>query len=230
MPYFPSLIHALLDGSYNSDTLAAAVVRGDIIIGNSTPAWSRKAVGTGVLAADGTDVTGWTQAPTLTTPSMTVPVVSTSINLTGGQITFPATQVPSAGANTLDDYEEGSWTPGIAFGAVETGITYSARAGRYIKIGKMVFLCGSWTLTSKGAAVGNASIVGLPFTSSGNSPSCMFLNRTGNLTTITGLTGSLPVNGTTVNLADYVGTVANNTHFQNTTFTDGMMAVYEASA
>src|SRR4030066_820181 len=34
-----------------------------------------------------------------------------SINLTGGQIKFPATQNASADANTLDDYEEGTFTP-----------------------------------------------------------------------------------------------------------------------
>jgi endosialidase-like protein len=72
--------NALLDGAAHSDTLAGSVTRGDIIFGNSTPKWARKAVGTGVLVADGTDVTGWTQAPTLTTPSMTAPTVSSSLS------------------------------------------------------------------------------------------------------------------------------------------------------
>jgi len=33
---------------------------------------------------------------------------------TGGQIVFPATAVPSADPNTLDAYEEGTWTPVVA--------------------------------------------------------------------------------------------------------------------
>jgi hypothetical protein len=55
-----------------------------------------------------------------------------------GQIGFPATQNPSAGANTLDDYEEGTWTPSLNFSGGTTGITYGDRQGRYIKIGKNV--------------------------------------------------------------------------------------------
>lgn len=44
--------------SAHSDSLAGTVVRGDVIRGNSTPAWSRLAVGAAntFLASDGTDV------------------------------------------------------------------------------------------------------------------------------------------------------------------------------
>jgi hypothetical protein len=56
-----------------------------------------------------------------------------TINLTGGQITFPATAVPSANANTLDDYEEGTWTPII-------GAVTLTNAGRYTKIGRLVHI------------------------------------------------------------------------------------------
>src|SRR5665647_161935 len=52
---------------------------------------------------------------------------------TGGQIPFPATQNPSSDPNTLDDYEEGSWTPALKFGGNSVGITYSAgnQTGQY---------------------------------------------------------------------------------------------------
>ena len=43
-----------------------------------------------------------------------------------GQIAFPASQSASAGANVLDDYEEGAWTPALNFGGGDTSITYSA--------------------------------------------------------------------------------------------------------
>lgn len=53
-------------------------------------------------------------------------------------INFPATQVTSTDANTLDDYEEGTWTPSI-IGTTTTGTaTYSIQAGRYTKIGNLV--------------------------------------------------------------------------------------------
>jgi hypothetical protein len=48
----------------------------------------------------------------------------------GTGITFPATQSASTDANTLDDYEEGTWTPSVGGSA-----TYGAQQnGRYIKI------------------------------------------------------------------------------------------------
>lgn len=50
--------NALLDGTAHTDTAAGAVVRGDVIIGDATPEWSRLAKGGAneVLTSDGTDV------------------------------------------------------------------------------------------------------------------------------------------------------------------------------
>lgn len=51
-----TIAHTLL-GAKHSDTLAGTVVRGDVIIGNSTPKWARLALGASgaVLKSDGTD-------------------------------------------------------------------------------------------------------------------------------------------------------------------------------
>ena len=56
----------------------------------------------------------------------------------GTGITFPATQSASANVNTLDDYEEGTWTP--VFGGTTTtpSVTYSGQWGSYTKIGNRV--------------------------------------------------------------------------------------------
>jgi len=97
--------------------------------------------------------------------SLTGQVSIPKINLPGGQIVFPAAQNPSAGANTLDDYEEKSWTPDLQFGGAKVGITYTLQGGQYTKIGRVVCLTGAITLSSKGSSNGNASIEGLPFTS-----------------------------------------------------------------
>lgn len=86
--------------------------------------------------------------------------------LSGGAISFPATQVSSAGANDLDDYEEGTFTAGFAFGGATTGITYSAQSGTYTKVGRLVAVQGRITLSSKGSSVGAATITGLPFSPS----------------------------------------------------------------
>ena len=83
---------------------------------------------------------------------------------TTGGIQFPATQVAISDANNLDDYEEGTWTPGIKFAASTAGITYSSQAGTYTKIGRKVTVNGFFSLTSKGTSPGQAVITGLPFT------------------------------------------------------------------
>jgi hypothetical protein len=86
-----------------------------------------------------------------------------------GQIQFPATQNASANANTLDDYEEGTWTPGIAFGGNAVGVTYTSnRYGRYTKIGERVIATCYFALSSKGSSTGGVSFTGLPFTTNSN--------------------------------------------------------------
>jgi hypothetical protein len=82
----------------------------------------------------------------------------------GFGITFPATQSASSDANTLDDYEEGSWTPSVGGTA-----TYTAQSGRYTKIGNKVFIEGIITINTIGTgSVGDIS--GLPFTTNASSP------------------------------------------------------------
>lgn len=81
-----------------------------------------------------------------------------------GQLGFPAVQNASAGANDLDDYEEGTWTPGITFGGAAVGLTYVSQLGYYTKVGNIVFLTAYIQLSNKGSSNGNALITGLPFT------------------------------------------------------------------
>ena len=84
-----------------------------------------------------------------------------TIDLDGGQIAFPATAVPSADANTLDDYEEGTWTPTIGGDA-----TYISQSGNYTKIGRVVVVSGSMHINVKGTGSNN-TMSGFPFTANG---------------------------------------------------------------
>ncbi len=72
-------------------------------------------------------------------------------------ISFPATQVADAGANVLDDYEEGTWTPTIG----GSSIIYAVQSGRYTKIGNVVYFQCHLRLTSGSPT---ATMSGLPFT------------------------------------------------------------------
>jgi len=82
--------------------------------------------------------------------------------LAAGGLTFNG---DTAAANALDDYEEGTWTPSVEFGGATTGITYNARQGYYVKIGKVVHIWLYFNMSNKGSATGTATVAGLPFTS-----------------------------------------------------------------
>jgi hypothetical protein len=75
----------------------------------------------------------------------------------GAGITFPATQSASSDANTLDDYEEGTWTPSIGGTA-----TYTYQTGRYTKIGRMVYVSAIFQVNTIGTG-STSQISGLPF-------------------------------------------------------------------
>jgi len=102
-------------------------------------------------------------SPTIATPTFTGQATIPTINLTGGQITFPATQSASSDANTLDDYEEGTWTP--TFSSTSGSITTYSGSGTYIKVGRMVYLWAAILVSNKGTASGNGTWGGAPFTS-----------------------------------------------------------------
>jgi|13_taG_2_1085334.scaffolds.fasta_scaffold16211_1 hypothetical protein len=68
-------------------------------------------------------------------------------------------------ANTLDDYEEGTFTPTILIDGSTTGTTQdSGNQGAYTKIGNTVICDFTVGLTNKGSETGNITIGGLPFT------------------------------------------------------------------
>jgi hypothetical protein len=81
-------------------------------------------------------------------------------------------------ANYMSDYEEGTFTPILAFNGGTIGITYSVQIGQYTKVGNVVTAVISIDLSSKGTDVGSAVIVGLPFTV-GTQPSVggMFMSQ-----------------------------------------------------
>ena len=66
-------------------------------------------------------------------------------------------------ANTLDDYEEGNFTPSFSNGI--SSPTYSTQLGRYTKIGNMVLFSIHLRANGGTATSGHVTITGLPFTS-----------------------------------------------------------------
>ena len=83
---------------------------------------------------------------------------------TGTGIAFPATQSASSDANTLDDYEEGTYTPSFGGGNSNPTVSYSNQIGYYTKVGNVVYFT-SWVYwNSFSGGSGNLQVGGLPFT------------------------------------------------------------------
>jgi hypothetical protein len=95
-----------------------------------------------------------------------VGINNTGVLMAGQGITL-GNGVTYSAANTLDDYEEGNWTPVLTFGGGDTGITYNTgaggAAGQYVRIGQMVWLWFNIYLSNKGSSTGDVLITGAPF-------------------------------------------------------------------
>lgn len=99
----------------------------------------------------------------------------TGLLTTNGQIAFPATQNASAGANVLDDYEEGNFTPSMSFGTPgNSSWAYGTQIGRYTKIGRLCLVAIALDATPTiGTGSGTVSIDGLPFAAFNSTAVCM---------------------------------------------------------
>jgi len=90
----------------------------------------------------------------------TISVGNATPSTSGAGITFPATQSTSSDANTLDDYEEGLFTPSYSLGSGSG--TFTTEIARYTKIGRVVTLSMRFVGSSVSGAA-NLNVAGLPF-------------------------------------------------------------------
>ena len=177
--------------AYDADLLALAGIgtNGMLARTGAGTAAARTLTGTAgkVTVSNGDGVAG---NPTLTLPdalTLVTPTVTGLMDLPGGQIKFPVTQVPSADANTLDDYEKGTWTPGISFATPgDLSVTYSTQSGRYTKVGRAFMFDGTivtsaFTYTT---ATGSLRVSGLPFPPLSGIPAVALSRWTGVLSAV----------------------------------------------
>ena len=84
-------------------------------------------------------------------------------------VTLGAAVGTYAAANTLDDYEEGTWTPTIVGHTGASGQSYSIQNGQYTKIGSFVHCTFDVQLSAVGTLSGTyVNISGLPFGGAGS--------------------------------------------------------------
>jgi hypothetical protein len=175
-------------------------------LGTPTSGTVTNLTGTASININGTvgATTPSTVVATTVKASTTMGVGAATPSTSGAGITFPATQSASSNANTLDDYEEGIFSPVIT-GSSGAG-TYTQQEGIYVKVGKMVTVNFWMALSTKNTLAGDIFFSNLPFTTSNASaggggfrPSPSI--RTTNLTSVTGTVGGFAnVNSLTVQL------------------------------
>jgi len=96
------------------------------------------------------------------------------IGTAGKGITFSSTNTPAQSAgtgshNTLDDYEEGTFTATL-LGGTSNPTTAVTTAGRYTKTGNVVNISITYANANTAGASGQVKVTGLPFTAMTNSP------------------------------------------------------------
>jgi hypothetical protein len=170
-----SLILSGTDGLSDVDGSAATpAIRGtDANTGIFFPAADTIAFATG-----GTEDARFNSAGNLQTLG-TISVGNATPSTSGAGITFPAAQSASSDANTLDDYEEGTFTPTVSFAMASVGLTYASRLAIYTKVGRVVTFQLLIELSNKGSSTGYVTIGNLPFTVNSISGACSFYISTG---------------------------------------------------
>lgn len=144
--------------------------------------------------------TGSVARASLPTFSTTIGVGGAAASASGSGVTFPAAFSGSSNANTLDDYEEGTWTPSDASGA---SLVFTSPSGYYTKIGDTCIAWGRTTypVTASGLT---ALIGGLPFAAQDNNqPGGGFTRLTDS-----GRNDTLSIGATTANLTLYNNALA----------------------
>ena len=121
--------------------------------------WYSAPTGTAGNAITFTQVLGVNKGTTLALEGAT--------SASGTGIAFPATQSASSDANTLDDYEEGTFTPTLGGSTTNpTGVTYIVQSASYRKIGSLVHVTGQIAFSTYTGGSGYLVVNGLPFSAS----------------------------------------------------------------
>ena len=147
-------------GTTTNDTLTLPAKTGNIITSADTGTVTGTMLASATVA--GSNLT--TGGPTWKSNGA-VALLNGVTNATGTGITFPATQSASSDVNTLDDYEEGDWTPRIDGNTTAGTGTYTNQKGTYVKIGSLVMAKGYVTWSAH-TGTGFMRVAGLPFSSS----------------------------------------------------------------
>ena len=148
----------------------------------------------------------------------TISVGNATPSSSGAGVTFPATQSASTDANTLDDYEEGTWTV-TATPQTSGSITLGSNTGWYTKVGRLVVVTSKIVVSGVSSPTGFIKI-SLPFTVGAFSGSAnVIMENTGNSTSVTGFWSIVPSNDTGIGVYLSAATNPSATSAQQVTAT-----------
>ena len=180
-----------------------------------------------------TQVQGGMIVPSTT---LTTPIVATTMGVggatpaaSGAGITFPASQSASTDANTLDDYEEGTWSPSINL----LGTLTVTSSGWYRKVGGLVTVFLNIVVTSNNTTQdgANMAITNFPFAASSDVVCCGLLSERffGGTNTIS-LHGSIGTGNTSLGLirCNFNTNISSATYYSGATrnmYTGGNMII-----
>ena len=131
----------------------------------------------------------------------TIAIGGATPSTSGSGISFPATQSASSNANTLDDYEEGTFTPTLT--SSSGSVTYGSQQGIYTKVGNTV-TCTFWIQWTGSSLSGSTVLMNnLPFSQSYNSRPSPSIRANGFASATNVLGGWVPGGGTSIQIGYY---------------------------
>lgn len=149
------------------------------------------------------------------------------VKLDYGQLEFPATQNASSNANTLDDYEEGTWTTSFTY---ENASAATLSNATYTKVGRLVTLSGriSATLTTTNTAI--TITFTLPFLQGANlCPNAGSAYHTATATTNAGIGLIVDETGAAADKAAFIAPASQVTKANGSSFEIQFSYTYEAA-
>jgi hypothetical protein len=127
----------------------------------------------------------------------------------------------TAAANTLDDYEEGTWTPTLVGATTAGDYTVNVTEAVYVAIGSLVYVFVTGSITINSAGTGRMRFGGLPFNYINESANFAFRPIT-NFTIPSNNTGIIPfANFTNANSIDLGYYTTSNQPLNVDSFTTG---------
>ena len=135
------------------DTIATRTGSGNITLSNNVASLTSAGAisGTNLSASGALAVTGnTTVGGTLVNTGLVTASAGVAIGGTGS-------------ANTLDDYEEGTWSPTYIGDSSNPTVSFTTQIGRYTKVGRLVTILGYLRVNSFSGGGGGLAIGSLPF-------------------------------------------------------------------